>query len=96
MKNHYKHIAIIDDDVEQIKKITNSPDAHKVKSINDDPLILKTINKMNRIVDKDEHGVVQQGVFIGTPIMAGGTIIMKKTMIGTDSATYLPSTNATE
>jgi len=28
--------------------------------------------------------------------MAGGTIILKKTMIGTDSATYLPSTNATE
>ena len=74
-KKHYKYIAIIDDDVEKIKKITNCLDAHKVDSVNDDPLILKIMNKMNWIVHKDEYGVVQQGVFIGTPIMAGWTII---------------------
>jgi hypothetical protein len=31
------------------------------------------MNKINNIVDKNEHGIVEQGVYIGGPIMTGGT-----------------------
>jgi hypothetical protein len=55
------------------------------------------MNTINNIVDKNEHGVVEQGVYIGGPVaMTGGTRVRKNPLIGTDSATYLPSTNTTE
>ena len=80
-----------------VDNLTNSLNAHEVTSINDDPFLFKTMNKINNIVDKNEHGVVEQGVYIGGPgAMTGGTRIRKNPLIGTDSATYLPSTNATE
>jgi len=96
MKNHNKDIAIDDGDVETFKNLTNSLDAHDADAFNNGPFLFETMNKINRIVDKNEHGVVEQGVYIGAPVMAGGTRVRKQTMIGTDSATYLPSTNATE
>jgi hypothetical protein len=54
------------------------------------------MNIINNIVDKNEHGVIEQGVYIGGPIMTGGTRVRKNPLIGTDSAIYLPSTDATE
>ena len=59
--------------------------------------LFKTINKINNIVDKNEHGVVEQGVYIGGPgATTSGTRVRKNPLTGPDSATYLPSTNATE
>ena len=96
IKNHDKLIAILSNEIDMVDNLTNSLNAHEVTSINDDPFLFKTMNKINNIVDKNEHGVVEQGVYIGGPTMTGGTRIRKNPLIGTDSATYLPSTNATE
>jgi hypothetical protein len=96
IKNHDKLIAILSNEIDMVDNLTNSLNAHEITSINDDPFLFKTMNKINNIVDKNEHGVVEQGVYIGGPTMTGGTRIRKNPLIGTDSATYLPSTNATE
>ena len=96
IKNHDKLIAILSNEIDMVDNLTNSLNAHEVTSINDDPFLFKTMNKINNIVDKNEHGVVEQGVYIGGPTMTGGTRVRKNPLIGTDSATYLPSTNATE
>ena len=80
-----------------VDNLTNSLNAHEVTSINDDPFLFKTMSKINYIIDKNEHGVVEQGVYIGGPgAMTGRTRVRKNPLIGTDSATYFPSTNATE
>jgi len=96
IKNHDKLIAILSNEIDMVSNLTNSLNAHEITSINDDPFLFKTMNKLNNIVDKNEHGVVEQGVYIGGPTMTGGTRVRKNPLIGTDSATYLPSTNATE
>ena len=96
IKNHDKLIAILSNEIDMVSNLTNSLNAHEITSINDDPFLFKTMNKINNIVDKNEHGVVKQGVYIGGPTMTGGTRVRKNPLIGTDSATYLPSTNATE
>ena len=97
IKKHDKLIAILSNEIDMVDNLTNSLNAHEITSINDDPFLFKTMNKINNIVDKNEHGVVEQGVYIGGPVaMTGGTRIRKNPLIGTDSATYLPSTNATE
>ena len=97
IKNHDKLIANLSNENDMVDNLTNSLNAHEVTSINDDPFLFKTMNKINNIVDKNEHGVVEQGVYICGPVaMSGGTRDRKKPLIGTDSASYLPSTNATE
>ena len=63
-------------------------------------LLLKTTGAINRIVDKKIYGELEQGVNIGAPeVIKRGSRKQNYSMnplIGTDSATYLPSNNAVE
>jgi hypothetical protein len=37
------------------------------------------MNRINNILDKNEHGITKHGVYIGGSIMTGGTRVRKKT-----------------
>jgi hypothetical protein len=100
MKSYDKMNANEQQGIHNLNNLENSLDAHKnYYAENNDPLLLRTTGAINKIVDKNLGGFIEQGVYIGSPqVIHGG----KKQnnifnpLVGTDSATYLPSNNAVE
>ena len=84
--------------ISNLNHLEHTLDAHKnYYPENKDNLLLKATGAINKVVDKNLYGILEQGVNIA-PVY-GGSRKQNNSMnhlIGTDSATYLPSNNAVE
>lgn len=98
MKSYDKSNANTEENIFNLNHLENSLDAHKnYYPENKDNLLLRTTGAINKVVDKNLYGIIEQGVNIAPAY--GGSRKQKNSMnplIGTDSATYLPSNNAVE
>ena len=99
MKQFDKNIARDQQNISNLGNLTNTLDAHKDYYVNNDPFLFKTMASINKVVDKNLHGVIEQGVYIGGPVPVSGGARNKPSfnpMVGTDMGTYTPSNNAPE
>ena len=99
MKHFDKNIARDQQNISNLGNLTNTLDAHKDYYVNNDPYLFKTMASINKVVDKNLHGVIEQGVYIGGPVPVSGGARNKPSfnpMVGTDMGTYTPSNNAPE
>ena len=99
MKHFDKNIARDQQNISNLGNLTNTLDAHKDYYVNNDPFLFKTMASINKVVDKNLHGVIEQGVYIGGPIPVSGGARNKPSfnpMVGTIMGTYTPSNNAPE
>jgi hypothetical protein len=100
MKSYDKMNANEQQGVNNLKNLENSLDAHRNYYVkNNDPLLLRTTGAINKIVDQNLGGIIEQGVNIGSPVMIHGGKKQNNIfnpLIGTDSSTYLPSNNAVQ
>ena len=100
IKSYDKSTANTEENISNLNHLENSLDAHKnYYPENKDNLLLRTTGAINKVVDKNLYGIIEQGVNIGSPeFLHGGSRKQNymNPLIGTDSATYLPSNNAVE
>ena len=98
IKSYDKSNANTEENISNLNHLENSLDAHKnYYPENKDNLLLKATGAINKVVDKNLYGILEQGVNIAPAY--GGSRKQNNSMnplIGTDSATYLPSNNAVE
>jgi hypothetical protein len=85
--------------ISNLNHLENNFDAHRnYYPENKDTLLLKATGAINKVVDKNLYGIIEQGVNIGSPeFLHGGSRKQNYNMnplVGTDSSTYLPSNNA--
>ena len=100
MKSYNMMNAENQKNISNLNHLEHTLDAHRnYYPENKDILLLKATGAINRIVDKNLYGDIKQGVNIATATAYGGSRKQHYNMnplVGTDSATYLPSNNAVE